>query len=183
MDLPEKQDTPSKTQRKQAMNELQEVGEALAALSADRLKKIDIPEVLRDAIAAVQRMTRSDEAKRRQMQYIGKLMRSVDIEPIRQVLAVARGESDAETGKMHRLERLRADLLADENVLHELVLRYPAIDLQHLRALRRSALKEQASNKPPRSYRAIFQLLKTLEVSAEGVAEQAAQEGQHGAVD
>lgn len=161
---PEEEQAPlSKTQRKQQMEELQTLGEELVALSTDRVKKIDIPENLRDAVRAAQRMTRSDEAKRRQMQYIGKLMRSVDAAPIRAALALVRGESAGETAKLHRLERLRTEFLADEKVLEEIVQLYPAVDMQHLRSLRRSALKEQEQSKPPRSYRAIFQFLKTLE--------------------
>ena len=154
---------PSKTQRKQQMEELQTLGEELVELSTDRVKKIDIPEELRDAVREAQRMTRHDEAKRRQMQYIGKLMRSVEVEPIRAALALVRGESAGETAKLHRLERLRSELLADEQVASEIAQLYPAVDLQHLRSLRRAALKEQLQNKPPRSYRAIFQLLKELE--------------------
>lgn len=154
---------PSKTQRKQQMDELQSLGEELVELSSDRIKKIVIPENLRDAVREAQRMTRPDEARRRQMQYIGKLMRSVDVEPIRAALALVRGESASETAKLHRLEQLRTALLADEKVLHEIATLYPAVDLQHLRSLRRAALKEHQQNKPPRSYRAIFQLLKELE--------------------
>ena len=161
---------PSKTQRKQQMEELQTLGEELVALSADRIKKIDIPDELRDAVREAQRMTRHDEAKRRQMQYIGKLMRNVEVEPIRAALALARGESAGETAKLHRLERLRGELLADEKVASEIAQLYPTVDLQHLRSLRRAALKEQLQNKPPRSYRAIFQLLKELE-SDEGSSE------------
>lgn len=164
MNSPEEDQLPlSKTQRKQAMDDLQTLGEELAALSTDRIKKIDIPEILRDAVREAQRMTRHDEAKRRQMQYIGKLMRNVDPEPIRAALALVRGESAGETAKLHRLERLRTEFLADEKVLHEIATLYPSVDMQHLRSLRRSALKEQEQNKPPRSYRAIFQFLKELE--------------------
>lgn len=159
----EKQATPSKTQRKHAMDELQALGEALVAMPIERIKQIDIPESLRDAVRMAKNMTRADEARRRQMQYIGKLMRNVDPEPIRAALSVVRGESAEETSKLHRLERLRTNLLADEKVLHEIATNYPAVDLQHLRSLRRAALKEQAQNKPPRSYRAIFQMLKTLD--------------------
>jgi ribosome-associated protein len=164
MNTSEEEDLPpSKTQRKQAMEELQTLGEELVDLSTDRIKKIDIPDFLRDAVREAQRMTRHDEARRRQMQYIGKLMRNVDPEPIRAALAMIRGESAGETAKLHRLERLRTEFLADEKVLHEIATLYPAIDLQHLRSLRRSALKEQEQNKPPRSYRAIFQVLKEIE--------------------
>lgn len=154
---------PSKTQRKQQMEDLQTLGEELVALSADRVKKIDIPEDLRDAVREAQRMPRHDEAKRRQMQYIGKLMRNVEVEPIRAALSQVRGESAEETARLHRLERLRSDLLADEKVLSEIVALYPSVDLQQLRSLRRAALKEQQLAKPPRSYRAIFQMLKELE--------------------
>jgi len=153
----------SKTKRKQAMDELQELGEELVTLSTDRIKKINIPEDLRDAVREAQRMTRHDEARRRQMQYIGKLMRNVEAEPIRAALALVRGESASETAKLHRLEQLRTDLLADEKVLHVIATSYPSVDLQHLRSLRRAALKEHEQNKPPRSYRAIFQLFKELE--------------------
>jgi len=176
MNTPEEEPVPlSKTQRKQAMEDLQTLGEELVALSADRIKKIDIPENLRDAVREAQRMTRLDEAKRRQIQYVGKLMRSVDPEPIRAALALVRGESAGETAKLHRLERLRTEFLADEKVLHEIATLYPSIDMQHLRSLRRSALKEQEQNKPPRSYRAIFQALKELE----GVAPDEAAHDEH----
>ena len=158
---------PSKTQRKKQMDGLQTLGEELVALPADRLKKIDIPDDLRDAVREAQRMTKPDEAQRRQMQYIGKLMRSVDVEPICAALALVRGESAGETAKLHRLERLRADFLADEKAVHEIAQRYPGVDLQHLRSLRRAALKEQEQNKPPRSYRALFQRLKELENAVE----------------
>ena len=155
--------TPSKTQRKRAMEDLQTLGEELAALPSERLKKIDVPENLRIALNAVQRMTRHDEARRRQMQYIGKIMRSVDVEPIRAALAAVRGDSAEAIAALHRLERLRSALLADEKVLHEIASLYPGVDLQHLRSLRRAALKEKEANKPMRSYRAIYQRLKELE--------------------
>ncbi|WP_294257367.1 DUF615 domain-containing protein [Propionivibrio sp.] len=70
---------------------------------------------------------------------------------------------------LHRLERLRTALLADEKVLHEIATLYPSVDLQHLRSLRRAALKEQEQGKPPRSYRAIFQLLKEIGDETSGV--------------
>lgn len=157
----------SKTKRKQAMEELQALGEELVALASDQVKRIDIPDDLRSAVSEAQRMTKHDEARRRQMQYIGKLMRSVEVDPIRAALALVRGESAGETAKLHRLERLRADFLADEKVVHEIAQRYPGVDLQHLRSLRRAALKEQEQNKPPRSYRALFQRLKELENALE----------------
>ncbi|MDR3087079.1 MAG: DUF615 domain-containing protein [Azoarcus sp.] len=158
----------SKTRKKRVMEELQALGEALTALPAHRLKKIELPEDLREAIELIQRMSRQDEARRRQMQYIGRLMRKADSEPIRAAIEAARGDSAAETARLHRLERLRDTLLEDETAaLNEIVVLYPGIDLAHLRALRRAALKEKSQNKPPRNHRAIFQLLKDADQGVE----------------
>ena len=155
----------SKTKRKQAMEDLQSLGEALVALSVEQIKRIDIPDNLRDAVREAQRMPGRTEALRRQMQYIGKLMRSVDPEPIQAALDVVRGTAAAETARLHRLEALRDQLLADEKTLTEIANLFPQADMQHLRALRRAALKEHEAGKPPRSYRAIFQELKELDAS------------------
>ena len=154
---------PSKTQRKRAMEELQALGEELVELATDRLNKIALPDDLLAAVRETRRMSRHDDARRRQLQYIGRLMRDVDPAPIRHALAAVRGESAEETGKLHRLERLRAELMADEKVLYRIASASPSIDLQHLRSLRRAALLEQAQGKPPRSFRAIFRFLKELE--------------------
>lgn len=145
------------------MEELQVLGEELVALSSDRVRRIDLPEDLRVAVSDAQRMTRHDEARRRQLQFIGKLMRNVEVESVRGALARVRGESASVSAALHRIERLRTSLLADEKVLYEIATHYPSIDMQHLRSLRRAAIKEQEQGKPPRSYRAIFQLLKELD--------------------
>ena len=167
----EEQAPPSKTRRKRAMEALQALGEELVELSSDRLKKIDLPEDLNSAVRMAQRMSRHDEARRRQLQYIGRLMREIDPEPIRHSLATVRGESAEETSKLHRIERLRKDLLADEAALYGIAEAFPSVDLQHLRSLRRAALKEQELGKPPRSYRAIFQLLKEIDPAADEATE------------
>lgn len=158
----------SKTKRKQQMDELQALGEELVAQPADRLRKLDLPEDLREALAAAQRMGRRDEARRRQMQYIGRLMREVEAEPIRAALASARGESAEAVAALHRIERLRQEILDNEAELGNIASRHPGADLQHLRALRRAALKEQEQGKPPRSFRALFQALKELEAGEVG---------------
>jgi ribosome-associated protein len=168
----------SKTRKKQQMHELQDLGEELAALSADWLKKIDIPDHLRQALQEAQRIS-SHGAHRRQLQYVGKLMRDLDAEPIRAALANIRGESAAEVARMHRLERLRTRLIEDEKTLAEIATTYPGADLQHLRSLRRSALKEQEAQKPPKSYRAIFQALKELEAGSSATTE-TSDEYEHG---
>ncbi|WP_291995216.1 ribosome biogenesis factor YjgA [Candidatus Accumulibacter sp. ACC003] len=164
MDTPEEEQTaPSKTQRKRAMEALQELGKELVDLPADRMKRVEMPDDLREAVRATQRMTRHDEARRRQLQYVGRLMRDVDPEPIRRSLAVVRGDSVDETAKLHRIERLRSELLADEGVLYGIAEACPSVDLQRLRSLRRAALLEQTQGKAPRSYRALFQLLKEMD--------------------
>ena len=163
-DFPEDLGRPSKTKRKEAMLALRDLGAELVELSVGQLKRIELPDNLRDAVREAQKIT-AHGARRRQLQYIGKLMRDVDEAPIRAGLAMLRGESGAETARLHRLERLRERLLTDENVLTEIANSYPDVDIQHLRQLRRNALKEQEANKPPKNYRALFQLLKELEAS------------------
>lgn len=153
---------PSKTRRKEAMHELQDLGAALVELSPGQLKRIELPEDLHAAVRDWQRFTKH-EAKRRQLQYIGKLMRSLDPEPIEAGLALLRGESAEETAKLHRRERLRTRLLEDEKILSEIATTWPHADLTYLRQLRRNALKEQEAGKPPKSFRLIFQALKELE--------------------
>ncbi|MFT4171178.1 MAG: ribosome biogenesis factor YjgA [Rhodocyclaceae bacterium] len=160
-------DGPSKSQRKRDMDALQDLGAELVALPVDRFKKMDVPEALRDAILEMHRITKH-EARRRQMQYIGKIMRGVDPAPLRAVLDEIKGVSAAATAHLHRLERQRERLLEDESVLTEIGDAYPDADLQRLRQLRRNAIKEREQNKPPRAFREIFQILRALEdVSAE----------------
>lgn len=152
---------PSKSALKREMTELQALGEELAALSKDQLKKIDLPDDLRDALRDAQRFTQH-EAHRRQLQYIGKLMRTIDPAPIRAALDDIKGVSAAANARMHALERLRERFLADEKVIAEIVAAYPGADLQQLRQLRRNALKEQELNKPPRAFRELYRVLREL---------------------
>lgn len=152
-------DKPSKSQRKREMHALQELGASLVGLSPERLARMDLPEELRGAILDAHKTTKH-EALRRQIQYIGRLMRDVDAAPIREALAELNGTSQAQTALHHRLERLRDRLLEDESVLDEIII--AAEDRQRLRQLRRNALKEQQAGKPPRSYRELFRLLRDL---------------------
>lgn len=153
---------PSKTKVKEAMHELQDLGAELVELSVGQLKRMNLPEDLLAAIRECQKIT-SHGARRRQILYIGKVMRNIDDEPIRAGLALVRGESSAETARLHRLERMRTRLLEDESVLSEIATTWPGVDLQQLRQLRRNALKEQEANKPPKNFRAIFQILQELD--------------------
>lgn len=161
-DFTEDNARPSKTKIKEAMHELQDLGAELTELSVGQLKKIEMPENLMDAIRECQKIS-SHGARRRQMLYIGKLMRNIDDEPIRAGLALIRGESTAESARLHRLERMRTRLIEDESVLSEIATTWPGADLQHLRQLRRNVLKEKEANKPPKNFRAIFQVLQDLD--------------------
>lgn len=157
---------PSKSQRKREMTALQDLGAELVTLSKERLAKIDMPERLRDALLEAQRIT-SHEAKRRQMQYIGKIMRDVDAAPLRAAMDEINGVSKAATIRQHQLERLRARLMEDEAVFGEVARDYPGADMQHLRQLRRNAVKEAQQGKPPRAYRELFRELRALDVAGE----------------
>ena len=153
---------PSKSALKREMTELQSLGTELVSLSKDQLKKIDLPDDLRDAVRDAQRFTQH-EAHRRQLQYIGKLMRSLDAGPIRAALDEIKGVSAAANARMHALERLRSRFLEDEAVIAEIAAEHPQADLQHLRQLRRNALKEQQLGKPPRAFRELYRALRELQ--------------------
>lgn len=159
IDSPEK---PSKSQKKREMTALQELGAELVALGRDQLARIELSEDLRDAVRDAQRFTQH-EAHRRQLQYIGRLMRDLDPAPIRAALDEIKGVSAAATARLHNLERLRARLMEDESALGDIARAHPGADLQHLRQLRRNALKEQEQAKPPRAYRELFRVLRELE--------------------
>lgn len=159
-------DKPSKSQIKREMEALQDMGEELVELGRDRLAKIDLPDKLREAVRDWQRFTKH-EARRRQMQYIGRLMRDIDPAPIRAALDEIKGISAAATARQHALERLRTRLLEDEAVIGEIARDYPGADLQHLRQLRRNALKEQEQQKPPRAFRELFRVLRELQSNEE----------------
>ncbi len=156
LDLP-----PSKTRIKKQMHDLQDIGEQLVALNKDQLKEMDIPETLRDAILEAKRITKFGAVKR-QMQYIGKLMRGIDPAPIIAKLEVWSGKSHQHIAWLHRVERWRERLLEDETALTELLADHPEADAQRLRALIRNALKEKELVKPPKSYREIFQVLREI---------------------
>ena len=174
-DFTEDTGRPSKTKQKEVMHELRDLGAELVELSVGQLKRINVPENIFDAVRECQKIT-AHGARRRQIQYLGKLMRSVDDEPIRAGLAMLRGESSAETARLHRLERLRVRLLEDEAVLTEIAAQWPGVDLQHLRTLRRNALKEKENNKPPKNFRAIFQILQELDQKGAPAAEEGSDE-------
>jgi len=144
------------------MHELQALGAALAELSESQLKEMRLGEDLLEALLEAKRI-RSHEAKRRQMQYIGRLMREVDPAPIRSRLAELEGSSAQATARHRRLETWRERLLDDDEALTAFAAEHPGADLQALRTLIRNARKEQKESKPPRAYRELFRVLKEIE--------------------
>ena len=149
----------SKTRKKKQMDELQDLGMELTRLSASTLKKIALPEDLHEAIKEYQKIT-SNSAVKRQRQYIGRLMRDVDPEPIRTFLAKLKGENRAHNAFLQRVEQMRERLLADDEALTAFVAQYPHADVGSLRTLIRNARKEAEQNKPPKNFRALYQEVK-----------------------
>lgn len=150
------------------MSALQDLGAELAGLSSAQLIRLGLPENLQQALLSYQQIT-THGARRRQMQYVGKLMRQVDVVPIQAQLAEIKGLSQAAIARQHSLEQWRERVLADAGAIDEWLKRYPtatAQDVQRLRQLRRNAQKERELGKPPRSFREIFQLLRQIDRAA-----------------
>jgi len=131
------------------------------ALPEAQLARMPLEGALLQAVLEAKRIT-SHEAKRRQLQYIGRLMREVDPEPIRAQLAAVEGGSAQAAAAHRRLEAWRERLLEDDAALTTFAAEHPRSDLQEIRALIRNARKEQKEGKPPRAYRELFRMLKTL---------------------
>ena len=159
---------PSRTRRKLDDLALQELGEALVDVPAAKLAELDLPERLRDAIVQARGISKFG-ALRRQMQYIGRLMREEgDTETIRARLDAWNGVSVEETARLHLIERWRLKLLDDDKGLEALIADYPRADIQRLRTLIRNTKREKETGKPPKSFRELFQALReTLTASAE----------------
>ncbi len=165
--LPE---APSKTRRKHAMHALQDLGEALVALDAKRLAELDLPERLVDAVAQA-RGIRAHEGRRRQMQYIGKLMRDVDPGPIRAALdRLAAGAPDDQV-RFAAAERWRDELIGDDGALDRFAAAHPAADRNALAALVRDARVERTRGGPPHRYRALFRALRAAVDAAADAAQ------------
>ncbi|CAM8619682.1 MAG: ribosome biogenesis factor YjgA [Burkholderiaceae bacterium] len=161
----QKYDRPSKSQLKREMTALQKLGEVLVDAPRDRVKKVPMPDDVLESILACQQIS-SHEGRRRQLQFVGKKMRTLteeEVTIIQKIVDGWRGASKAEAAALHAIERQRERLLADDNALTDLRAQHPMLDVQQLRTLIRNARKEQAENKPPKAYREIFQILKSLQ--------------------
>jgi ribosome-associated protein len=153
---------PSKTALKKQAHELQTLGQALADVADDKLADLPMEEALLDAVREYKR-TRSHEGRRRQLQYIGKLMRSSDVEPLREAVAALQIGNAQHTLALHQAEHWRVELVADDDALTRWMAEHPQSDLQHLRSLIRNARKDAAL--PPeqrhgRAWRELFQFIK-----------------------
>lgn len=164
---------PSKSQVKRDMHALLDLGKQLVGLSPERLKQLPLSEKLYDAIQLAQR-TNSREGRRRQVHYVGKLMRDTDANAIRHQLDTWANGSRESAAAMHKLEAQRDMLLHDDQALTELLNEYPHAPIQHLRSFIRAGRKELEANQtlqpgqtPKRKhYRALFQALKNLQETA-----------------
>ena len=151
----------SKTKLKAEADAQQELGVRLTELPKDRLLKLNLPEDVVTAILDTKKIT-ANGAIRRHRQYLGRLMREIDTAPITEQLARWEGKHTAENAYFHGLERWRDRLINDANALSEFMALHPAIDSQQLRTLIRNAQKELAADKPPKSSREIFRLLREI---------------------
>jgi ribosome-associated protein len=156
----------SKTKRKATMHALQDLGEELVALDARRLAdlatEVELPERLVEAIMQARTIT-AWGGRKRQLQYIGKLMRDVDSEPIRRRLDAWAHGHQQDSARQHALEQWRERLLAEPAALELLVANHPSVDRSKLRALIARARAERESGAPPHAYRELFRALKAIE--------------------
>jgi ribosome-associated protein len=152
----------SKSQVKREMHALQSLGEHLVNLSPNQISKIEMPQDLREAVLFARTLKKS-EARRRQMQYIGTLMRDADPEPIRKGVAeISRGHGQ-NVQLLRELEQWRKGLIdGDDEVLEDIVNHFPDADRKRLRRLALNARKEREVNKPPQAARALFRYLREL---------------------
>jgi len=153
---------PSKTRLKKESHDLQALGEQLAALSDGQLASVGLDEAVLDAVQQYKR-TRSHEGRRRQMQYVGKLMRRVDVEPIREAVAALQLGHALDSLALHQAERWRTELLASDDALTSWTAEHPGGDLQQLRSLIRAARKDAAAlpeQRNGRAFRELFQYIK-----------------------
>jgi ribosome-associated protein len=152
-------DIASRTKKKHQVEELQKLGAALIDLPPVQLDALELPAELLAAVREAKRIT-SHEARRRQVQFIGKVMRRIDPEPVRAAVAAILNQSAAARARQRRLEQWRERLIGDDAALTEFAGEHAGADLQALRTLIRNARKELAENRPPRAQRELFRALR-----------------------
>lgn len=151
----------SKSQRKRDALALQALADELARLSPTELDAVPLPDALRDAVVAARELSRG--AYRRQVRYLGRLLRDIDSDPIKSAVDARRGATHEDKARLKRLERWRERLVEEgDPAVAALLEEYPGADAQQLRQLLRNARKEHESGRPPRSYRQLFRFLREL---------------------
>lgn len=163
------EEAPSKSARKREMHHLQSVGEALLALSEQQLALMPLDdEQLLEAIRDCRKI-RSNSARKRQIQFIGKLMRNIDAAPIEDALATLHGTKRQETAAFHQLEELREEILSQGLAGVELAMaRFANADRQQLRQLILQHQRELQRNKPLAASRKLFRYLRELQENTGG---------------
>jgi ribosome-associated protein len=154
-----RQSEVSKTRRKAQMHALQDLGEALVALDPGKLAQIDLPERLIDAIAEV-RSIRAHEGRRRQMQFIGKLMRDIDPEPVREAIERFASGQPSDRAEFAAAERWREEMLRDDEAVARFASEHPAADANAFAILVRDARAERSRGGPPHRYRELFRKIR-----------------------
>ncbi|RZT97717.1 ribosome biogenesis factor YjgA [Rivibacter subsaxonicus] len=159
---------PSKSQLKRESHELQELGEALLELPANRVDDLDLSDRLREVIADAHRV-KTHEGRRRQLQLLGKLMRGIDPQPIREAVASFRLGHARNALALHQVEVWRSDLIANDSAITRWIGQYPQSDVQQLRQLLRAARRDVQPDAAPglaqrqqRAYRELFQWLRAV---------------------
>jgi len=152
---------PSKSEVKRQMLQLQELGKQLLSLNKKQLETVPLTEELQDALVEYQRI-KSHEARRRQLQRIGKLMRSADHEAIAEAVALFDASSEAYALHFQQLEHWRERLIEDEKALAEFIASWPECEVQKLRQLIRNARKEREEGKPPAQTKKLFRYLREV---------------------
>lgn len=159
----------SKSEIKRQMQGLQELGKKLLTLNKNQLQSLPLSEEMHEALKEYQRI-KSHEARRRQLQRIGKLIRSTDTEALTRAIDLFDASSEAYAQHFQQLENWRERLLEEDAALAEFVRCWPACEIQKLRQLVRNARKEKEANKPPAQARKLFRYLREVcepEVSGE----------------
>lgn len=162
MTMSDQFDRPSKSALKREAEELQQLGVALIDLPDAVLEQLPLPEALRDAVANARRFT-SHGAQLRQRQYIGKLMRRIDVEPIRRALEARQQEQRLEARRFQRIEQWRERLIREPEIaVPELLAEAPSADAERLRSLAAEAAKDARDAATPRAARLLFHYLREL---------------------
>lgn len=163
------EDGISKSQRKRDLQDLKKLGLTLLDFSDDALRQLLLPEVLLEALHTAKQI-HANGARKRQLQYIGKLLKDIDVTPLRQAIEDRDRQHDTHSREFHLLETLREQLIAEgDDALPAVLAHFPHVDRQHLRKLVRQARKEHDNHQPPRASRLLFRYLRELQEEWSGL--------------